>query len=62
MTDKEMLTCLQSVWENMTADKDINTYKEILLLLDDMRYFLRYDLQIEYDLPSLDIPAGEFTF
>lgn len=62
MTDNEMLTCLQSVWENMTADKDINTYKEILLLLDDMRYFLRYDLQIDYDFPSLDVPTGEFTF
>ena len=62
MTEKEMLDCLQSVWENMTMDKDREAYKEMLALLDNMRYFLRYDLQIEYLLPPLEIKAGEFTF
>ena len=62
MTEKEMLDCLQSVWENMTEDKDRNAYEEMLLLLDEMRSFLRYDLQIEYLLPPLEIKAGEFTF
>lgn len=62
MTEKEMLDCLQSVWENMTMDKDREAYKEMLALLDNMRYFLRYDLQIEYLLPPLEVKAGEFTF
>ena len=62
MTEKEMLDCLQSVWENMAMDKDREAYKEMLALLDNMRYFLRYDLQIEYLLPPLEIKAGEFTF
>ena len=62
MTEKEMLNCLMTVWENMTEDKDIEAYKEMLLLLDNMRYFLRYDLQIEYALPPMEIKAGEFTF
>ena len=62
MTEKEMLNCLMTVWENMTEDKDTEAYKEMLLLLDNMRYFLRYDLQIEYALPPMEVKAGEFTF
>ena len=62
MTEKEMLNCLLAVWENMTGDKDRETYKEMLSLLDDMRYFLRYDLQIEYELPPIEVKAGAFTF
>ena len=62
MTEKEMLDCLLAVWENMTEDKDRNAYEEMLLLLDNMRYFLRYDLQIEYALPPIEVKAGEFTF
>ena len=62
MTEKEMLNCLLEVWENMTSDKDREAYKEMLSLLDDMRYFLRYDLQIEYELPPMEVKAGAFTF
>ena len=62
MTEKEMLNCLLAVWENMTEDKDREAYKEMLALLDNMRYFLRYDLQSEYLLPPLEVKAGEFTF
>ena len=46
----------------MTEDKDRIAYEEMLLLLDEMRSFLRYDLQIDYRFPPLDIKAGEFTF
>ena len=62
MTEKEMLNCLLAIWENMTSDKDREAYKEMLSLLDDMRYFLRYDLQIEYELPPMEVKAGAFTF
>lgn len=62
MRENEMLEYLQAVWENMTEDKDREAYKEMLALLDNMRYFLRYDLQIEYLLPPLEVKAGEFTF
>ena len=62
MTEKEMLNSLLAVWENMTEDKDREAYKEMLALLDNMRYFLRYDLQIEYLLPPLEVKAGAFTF
>ena len=62
MTEKEMLDCLLAVWENMTEDKDRNTYTEMLLLLDEMREFLRYDLQIEYHLPPIEIKSGTFDF
>lgn len=62
MKETEMLNCLLAVWENVTVDKDREAYKEMLVLLDDMRYFLRYDLQIEYELPPIEVKAGEFTF
>ena len=62
MQEKEMLNCLLAVWENMTEDKDREAYKEMLVLLDNMRYFLRHDLQNEYELPPLEVKAGAFTF
>ncbi len=62
MTEKEMLECLQAVWENMTQDKDRTAYEEMLVLLDNMLYYLRYDLQIDYPFLQHEIKAGEFTF
>ena len=62
MTEEEMINCLLSVWDNMTLDKDRKAYSEMLVLLDNMRYFLRHDLQIEYELPPLEVKAGAFTF
>ena len=62
MTEQEMIDCLQLVWENMTEDKDRNAYTEMLLLLDEMREFLRYDLQIEDHLPPIEIKSGAFYF
>ena len=62
MTQKEMLDCLLSVWENMTVDKDRETYKEMLMLLDNMCNYLRYDLQCDYTIPPQEIKAGEFIF
>jgi len=46
----------------MTEDKDREAYKEILLLLDNMRNFLRYDLQCDYTTPPQEIKAGTFIF
>ena len=46
MTEQEMINTLQSVWENMTWDKDRDAYQEILMLLDSMTYYLRYDFSI----------------
>ena len=64
MTEKEMIACLQSVWENMTWDKDREAYKKMLLLLDNMRDFLRYDLQCEYTfpLPLVETEGYQFMF
>ena len=62
MTEQEMLNCLHSVWENMTENKDRNAYKEMLLLLDNMRYYLRYDLQCDYTLPPMEVKPGKFDF
>ena len=62
MTEQEMLDCLQCVWENMTSDKDRQAYRKILLLLDNMAYYLRYDLQCEYTLPKPETKRGKFDF
>lgn len=43
-------------------DKDREAYSKMLVLLDNMKYFLYYDLQIEYPLPQLEVPEGEFSF
>lgn len=62
MTEKEMLNCLLAVWENMTDTKDKDAYKEMLLLLDNMCHYIRYDLQCEYTLPNHEVKAGAFDF
>ena len=63
MTEKEMIDCLQSVWENMTTDKNAHDYQEMLVLLDEMRYLLRYDYQIDYPPPEVVESSGEkFVF
>ena len=62
MSENEMLNCLHEVWENMTEDKDRTAYEEMLLLLDEMHSFLRYDLQIDYRYTPVEIKTGEFTF
>lgn len=44
----------------MTTDKNQEAYKKMLCLLDNMVYYLRYDLGIEY---SSEMPAmGEDMF
>ena len=62
MTEKEMLNALQNVWKNMTMDKDRQAYSEILVLLDNMRYFLSSDLLITYPLNNPTVQKGEFDF
>lgn len=60
MTENKMIDHLQKIWENMTTDKNQEAYKKMLCLLDNMVYYLRYDLGIEY---SSQMPAmGEDTF
>lgn len=60
MTENKMIDHLQKIWENMTTDKNQEVYKKMLCLLDNMVYYLRYDLGIEY---SSEMPAmGEDTF
>lgn len=61
MTEKEMLYALQSVWENMTMDKDKAAYEKMLVLLDNMTYFLRYDLQCDFPKAAA-IGKGQFDF
>ena len=48
MSETDMLTHLQTIWENITYNGDRAIYSEMLVLLDDIRYFLREDLQIDY--------------
>jgi len=62
MTEKEMYDCLLSVWHSMTSDKDRESYKKMLSLLDNMVYHLRYDLQCDYTSPSSKLPTSTFTF
>lgn len=48
MSETDMLTHLQTIWENITDNGDRAIYSEMLVLLDDIRYHLREDLQIDY--------------
>ena len=46
----------------MTIDKDREVYGKILTLLDDMIFYLRYDLEIDYPTQMLDVKTGEYIF
>ena len=43
-------------------DKDRELYGQILTLLDDMIFYLRYDLEIDYPTRMLEVETGEFVF
>ena len=62
MTENEMIESLQEVWENMTIDKSREAYAEILWLLDNMTYYLRHDMGVEYYSEKPVISIGEFYF
>lgn len=62
MTEKEMLDCLLAVWKNMSRVKDMEAYEEMLILLDEISYYLRHDLQCDYMPPRLEVREGEFSF
>ena len=64
MTEKEMIDCLQSVWENMTTDKNVDDYQKMLVLLEEMTYLLRYDYQIDYPPPPevVESSGEKFVF
>ena len=62
MTENEMIEYLQEVWENMTIDKSRSAYCEMLWLLDNMAYYLRHNLGIEYSPETPSVGAGEFDF
>ena len=62
MTENEMIEHLQEVWENMTTDKSRSAYCEMLWLLDNMAYYLRHNLGIEYSPETPSVGAGEFDF
>lgn len=62
MNEAEMLSALQTVWKNMTIDKDRDAYEDMLILLDNMVYFLRYDLQCAYNYKHGKIKEGKFFF
>lgn len=63
MNEREMLECLQAVWENMSWYKDREACEEMLVLLEDMVYLLRYEMGCGYPSRSFEIPKeGTFTF
>lgn len=62
MTESDMINALQCVWDHMTMDKDRKAYSEMLVLLDNMQYFLRHDLQIDYPIEVASVAVGDFDF
>jgi hypothetical protein len=46
----------------MTIDKSHSAYCEMLWLLDNMAYYLRHTLGIEYSPETPSVGAGEFDF
>ena len=48
MNEQKMFNLLQEIWENISFDGDRKVYSEMLVLLDNIRYFLVNDLQVDY--------------
>ena len=49
MSEQEMLNSLQSVWESVRMNDSKATQRNILTMLDEMVYLVRYELRCEYD-------------
>lgn len=59
MTGKEMIKCLENVWYNMSSYYKIpyKDLQEMLVLVNNMDYFLYSDLQVEYPSSALEFHA-----
>ncbi len=66
MNENEMLESLELLKKNLSTNGDKTIYKKMLVLLDDIRYFLYYDLQIDYPKEYYEnireIKEGSFDF
>lgn len=66
MEDKDMLTALQTILENLSFYGDRTTYKKMLVLLDKIYSRLLYDLEIDYPIEECEEPLiikpGAFDF
>lgn len=66
MEDKDMLTALQTILENLSFYGDRTTYQKMLVLLDKINSRLLYDLEIDYPIEICEEPPkikpGAFDF
>ena len=66
MEDKDMLTALQTILENLSFYGDRTTYQKMLVLLDKIHSRLFYDLEVDYPMEiceePLKIKPGAFDF
>lgn len=64
MTEKEMYYNLEKIWQNLTFDGDRTIYSKMLVLLDNIRYVLHNDLQIDYPIETYEksVKLGSFDF
>lgn len=61
MTTKEMLDSLNAVYDQIRADQKREEYEDILVMADEILYFLRNELGCCY--PTIGNPAvGTFEF
>jgi len=68
MTETEMLAQLDNINKNLSYGGDRELYSQMLVLLDNIRYFLKQDLEIDYPKEYYDVlnnfiaKEGNFEF
>ena len=61
MTSDEMTFIIEDIHSQVFRDRDIDNYASLLDAVEELRYFLVYDLQVTPTPPEI-IPDGHFTF
>ena len=63
MTTQEMKEALEQIRQQIYTARDTSNYWEVYLLLDEIRYFLKYELRIDdYRIAQLLASKQEYIF
>ncbi len=59
MTTEEMKDTLETIYNQIYTDREVKDYWELYSLLEELHYFMKYELRIEDYRISEMLAAGE---
>lgn len=61
MSDDEMLEAVLTIYKNINYYRNPKMYQQMMILLEEILYFLKSDLQIEYPIEQLEAKSQVYS-